>query len=255
MKKIILFTFAVITTSMGFGQTAVDFTTTDCASKSHHLFSELDAGKVIVLCWVMPCTSCVTAASTAASVVKSKANPNVVFYLSDDAGDTNCKTLTDWATKNKITTSAVFENVGEIIKMTDYGDPGMPKTVVLGRKDHYVFYNQNGTASSSAISAAIDKAIATMGISETAKVNMGLSVFPNPVSATTNVNYTLKNNAVVTIEIMDAIGKEVTTIALGNQSAGKQQYQLNLGSLPAGIYLVKLNAGETNETIRLTVTK
>ena len=69
------------------------------------------------------------------------------------------------------------------------------------------------------------------------------------------VNYTLKNPEVVTIEVMDGLGKKVSTIALGNQAAGKQEYQLNLESFNAGIYLVKLNAGKTSETIKLTVTK
>ncbi|MEO6902305.1 MAG: T9SS type A sorting domain-containing protein [Bacteroidia bacterium] len=254
MKKILLSTFAVIVASLGFGQTAVDVTVTDCASASHHLFAELDAGKVVVLCWVMPCATCIAPASMGASVVKSKANPNVVFYLVDDAGDTNCKTLTDWSTKNKIPTNAVFGNAGNVIKMTDYGTEDMPKTVILGGKDHHVFYNQNGAVSSSDMQTAIDKALVT-GIEETANGSMKLTIYPNPVAAIAMVSYTLINASTVTIQVMDVVGKTVKMVALGNQSSGKQEYQLNLELLTSGIYLVKLNAGETTETFKLTVTK
>ena len=34
-------------------QTATDFTADDCNGTTHNLYSELDAGNVVVLCWVI----------------------------------------------------------------------------------------------------------------------------------------------------------------------------------------------------------
>ncbi len=253
MKKLILTTLAGLSLTFGFATNAVDFTATDCASNSHNLFTELNAGKVVVICWVMPCGACISSASTDANTVVGLSNPNVVFYLVDDAGNTSCSTLNSWASTNSITYNASFNNTGNLIKMTDYGSSGMPKTVVIG-PDHVVYYNVNGAVSQTALQNAINTALAT-GINEPKRMSMSLNVFPNPVSTTTKVTYTLKNSSDVTLKVMNALGQEVSTVSLGNQSAGKQEYQLNIENLSAGIYFVKLNAGEATETIKLTVTK
>ena len=57
MKKIVFSAIWLVTASFTFAQTATDFTANDCAGTSHHLFAELDAGKIIVAAFVMPCGS------------------------------------------------------------------------------------------------------------------------------------------------------------------------------------------------------
>src|SRR5262245_29254661 len=155
MKKILLTSFAALAANFSFALFATDFTATDCNSVSHNLFTELAAGKVVVITWVMPCGACIGSASTAATTVQSMGNPNVVFYLVDDAGNTSCTTLNSWASTNSITYTASFSNTGNLIKMTDYGTSGMPKTVVIG-PSHYVSYNVNGTISQGALTTAIN---------------------------------------------------------------------------------------------------
>lgn len=257
MKKTLLIAFSVFIARFGFAQTAVDFTATDCNSTSHTLFTELNAGKVIVITWVMPCNACIAGASTASSTVQNMGNPNVVFYLVDDYGNSTCSTLNSWKTTYSITANAVFDNSGNVIKMADYGPTGMPKTIVLGGNTcHSVFFNYNGTPSSSALQTAINNALTPCtGVIENNAVSMGLNVFPNPVSSTATVNYTLTKSTVVTVEVMNELGEKINVISLGNQSAGKQEYKFNLESLSAGVYFVKLSAGEASETIKLTVTK
>ena len=81
MKKILLSLSLLLTSSIAiFGQT--DFNATDCAGAPHQLFSELDGGKVIVLVWVMPCSSCIPGAKAAynASASFASSNPGRVFY-------------------------------------------------------------------------------------------------------------------------------------------------------------------------------
>ena len=84
MKKLVLTFFAGVTTIFSISQTATNFNTADCSSVSHDLFSELDAGKIIVITWVMPCGSCIAPAATASTVVSGYSDPNVLFYLCDD---------------------------------------------------------------------------------------------------------------------------------------------------------------------------
>ena len=55
MKKLLLASSLLLLSGfIAFGQTAVNFTGNDCAGTSHTLFTELDAGKVIVVTFVMP---------------------------------------------------------------------------------------------------------------------------------------------------------------------------------------------------------
>src|SRR3954471_21320085 len=79
---------------------ATDFTDNDCSGASHHLFQELDAGKIVVVSFVMPCSACVSPTISANNVVNSyyTSNPDkVMFYLSDDEANTTCTELTSWA--------------------------------------------------------------------------------------------------------------------------------------------------------------
>ena len=102
---------------------------------------------------------------------------------------------------------------------------------------------------------AIDNGLAASPTAIVEKKNeyLGLNVFPNPVMNTAIVNYTLTKSASVSIEVINILGEKVTTILLGTKSASNQEYPINLESLSNGIYFVKLNAGETNRIIKITV--
>ena len=146
MKKTLMIIIAILTT-LGFAYaqtTATDFTTNDCNGISHTLFDELDNEKVIVIAWVMPCTSCATYAGYASDAVQSFATSHpgrVKYYLADDYGNSSCNYLSGWAGNYNITTDAIFSDA--ILNMTDYGTNGMPKVVVLGKNTHTIYYNQN----------------------------------------------------------------------------------------------------------------
>src|SRR5688572_14430537 len=65
MKNFILLVF-VLSASIAFAQNptvAMDFTANDCDGASHNLFSDLDAGNVVLMEFIMldPCLSCVKA--------------------------------------------------------------------------------------------------------------------------------------------------------------------------------------------------
>src|ERR1043166_358895 len=116
MKKIFTLLFSGASL-LSMAQTATNFTANDCASTNHMLFTELDAGKVIVICWVMPCGNCITSASTDETTVQSFASSNpgrVKFYIVDDSGNSSCSTLTSWESTNGITADATFSNSGNV---------------------------------------------------------------------------------------------------------------------------------------------
>ncbi|MDD3877758.1 MAG: hypothetical protein PHT69_14150 [Bacteroidales bacterium] len=152
--------------SEGISQTATNFTVTDCDSVTYDLFSEIDSGKVIVLCWVMPCPPCVVPTKTAFNVVKryQTSHPGkVLFFLVDDYANTTCSTLNSWAQTNEIITSSFSRKFSNpAIDMTHYGTPGMPKIVVVGGTARSVYYNENTIVNVSALKKAINNALASV---------------------------------------------------------------------------------------------
>lgn len=252
MKKILLAAFTIVAAVSGFSQTATNFTCNDCNSVNHDLFSELNAGKVVVITWVMPCGACIGPAATASNTVLGFSNPNVVFYLVDDYGNTSCGTLGSWATTNSITYNARFSNA--VISMADYGAPGMPKTVVLAGWNHNIFFNVNGAITQSALQTAINNALAVTGINEPKNSGLQLGAFPNPAINTTTLKYNLVSVSDVHIELMNVTGEKVKSVLLEKQAAGSHEYKIDLGSLSRGIYFIQLNSGTARQTLKIVVT-
>jgi len=88
------------------------------------------------------------------------------------------------------------------------------------------------------------------------KNEMELNIYPNPTSHTANVSYTLLNKDEISIDIFDATGKMVTTLAKNqSQPAGKHQLELNATNLPTGIYYLKLQSNEMHIIKKLMITK
>lgn len=243
------------------GQTATNFNCNDCSSVNHDLFTELDAGKVVVICWVMPCTTCLSGALAAQSACQSFSSSNpgeVYYYCVDDLANTTCSTLSSWCSSNGVTsTTAKFSNSS--ISMTDYGTSGMPKVVVLGGgSTHTVYYNENNSSITTAgIQTAISNALAaSIGIDEVSVDNFQLSIFPNPITnKKATISYELKSSENVTIEIYDCVGANVSLVSNENQDAGKHQKELDLSSLSAGIYFIKLNSDNKNDLLKFVVSE
>jgi hypothetical protein len=256
MKKAFLLLFIAFA-STGFSQTATNFTVNDCNGINHDLFTELDAGKVVVICWVMPCSSCIATAATDANIVQSYAGTypgRVKFYLCDDAGNTPCHTLVNWAAANGIVPDAIFDNVGGPISMNNYGGASMPKTVVLGGSSHQVFYNADGAINSTSEQNAINAALAATGVNENTIPVSGLSLYPNPAkNIPVTLSYSLSQSNAVTISVFNIFGEKVKSFSEGNQTAGEQQATLDLAALASGIYFVRVEAGESSSVIRFII--
>lgn len=260
MKKIILSLSLLLTGSIAIiGQTATDFTVNDCAGTSHHLFAELDAGKVIVMVWVMPCGSCIGPAKTAfnASQTFQTSHPGrVLYYLVDDANNTSCTTLNSWASTNTISPDAVFKS--SAILMTDYGSPGMPKVVVLGGNSHTVFDDEIDAFSSSTITTGITNALNaqnSVGINEKTDSNFLLNLFPNPVKNSVKVSYILNQADEVSFEVYNILGDKIKTISAGKQITGKHETQINVESLNDGIYFIQLIIGNSSEMRKFYISR
>lgn len=254
MKKELLSILLALVTTIGISQPATNFTCDDCKGTTHDLFTELDAGKVIVLCWVMPCGSCVGPSLTTYNVVESfQANyPNTVYmYLCDDYANTNCVSLNSWASGYNIVNATLFSN--SAISMTDYGTPGMPKIVVVAGTDHQVLYNSNNSVNATLLQEAINSALSTTDIEDSGIKHEAITLLPNPVNEVSILTCKIEKSSNVKIELINLEGKMIKNLYSGNLAQGENMVELNFSSFNSGIYFIKYSDGIRTEMIKVAV--
>lgn len=83
----------------------------------------------------------------------------------------------------------------------------------------------------------------------------GLSVYPNPVQTTTNIEYNVQRASDVRIAITDLTGREVQVVYQGNVKPGKQQVTADCSTLKNGIYFITVRTGEMNLTSKMIVNR
>src|SRR5574337_663716 len=163
-QKLLSFASALLLGFSLHAQTATEFISTDCAGNVHDLFADLNAGKVVVLTWVMPCSGCIAPANQAYAMVQSYSfnyPGRVEFWIADDYGNLSCSALGNWVSSNGMHCPCFSDST---IRMSDYGPYGMPQTVVLGGWDHHVFYLYDTGQDTAALHIAIDSALIATGV-------------------------------------------------------------------------------------------
>ena len=91
------------------------------------------------------------------------------------------------------------------------------------------------------------------GIKETAQYS-NLSVYPNPASTMATVQMDMKENAMVTISLVNSLGQVVVEPTDALLNAGSHSLNIHVGGLETGLYFVKVAVDGTVNTIPLTVT-
>jgi len=77
------------------------------------------------------------------------------------------------------------------------------------------------------------------GINEEISVlENNISVYPNPCSSFTTVEYELFDKSKVQFSLFDLSGKQVKVLLVAKQSEGNYKINVNTSGIPNGIYLV-----------------
>jgi hypothetical protein len=260
MKRLFyLSAFVFLSSITTIAQTAVDFTANDCAGVSHHLFDELDAGKIIVVSFVMPCGTCIGPSNSTETVVDGFATSHpgkVLYYVADDLGTSSCSSLTSWESTNGITPNATFST--PLFVEAQYGSGGMPKIVVIGGgSTHHVYFTQNGSVNTTNLQNAINTAIsATAAVKQVKSDDLGLGVFPNPATDRIAISYNLAGYSDVSMEIYNLIGSRIKTVFLKNQVAGQHDINVSFDDkINNGVYFVKLDAGGNTQIMKFIIAR
>lgn len=97
--------------------------------------------------------------------------------------------------------------------------------------------------------------VSTVSVNDISAKEHAIKVFPNPASSKFTIQYSLKDDSNVKIELYDIFGKSVRTIINQREQAMDQHsYSVPLDGLASGMYFIKININGSESTIKLSVT-
>ncbi|MCX6230122.1 MAG: DUF2271 domain-containing protein [Bacteroidetes bacterium] len=138
-----------------------------------------------------------------------------------------------WASSSKLVTSFSFTK-GSV---TDHQAPA----------DY-----TSGTGSLTAITLDWVPAVGVADVQKPAD----FTIYPNPVTNQSKINYTLTSIADVTISLFDVTGKLINVLFDENQAAGTYSLPISTeGRLTPGVYFVRMNTGRTQHTEKIIITE
>jgi hypothetical protein len=79
--------------------------------------------------------------------------------------------------------------------------------------------------------------------------------YPNPFNPSTTIEYSLPEQADITIKIYDVLGNELEVLFSGNKSPGTHSLNWNASNYASGIYFYKMNAGSFNQVKKMLLVK
>ncbi len=84
---------------------------------------------------------------------------------------------------------------------------------------------------------------------------INLTVFPNPASNQTTIQYQMKESGKVNAELVDLKGRMVKTLFNENQNIGNQEFTFEVSDLPSGNYFLRMNSGNKIQVEKIAVVK
>lgn len=91
--------------------------------------------------------------------------------------------------------------------------------------------------------AALESEKQSMGSLNPANFQLGQN-YPNPFNPSTTFEFSLPVTAFVTLTVYDMLGREAATVASRDFSAGVHKISWNASSLPSGMYVYRMRAGD-----------
>jgi hypothetical protein len=252
------------------GTVADDFTVTDIDGNTHTLSAILASGKVVVLdcsaTWCGPCWGFHEAHFL--KDIHDTYGPNgtdqvrVLFYESDasttmaDLQGTTGGTLGDWLTDVEY---PVINEDPVTLNGAKYWPLGFPTINVINpvdgviEADLYDSWGNDDAVSLAAMIDVIDDFFQNGAVASTNELSLAeIKLFPNP----SNGNVTVTINAIdantATVEVTNLLGQVVYTIN-DELTAGNNEIQLDLSSLEAGQYVVRVSNETTSTTASVQI--
>ena len=82
-----------------------------------------------------------------------------------------------------------------------------------------------------------------------------LTSYPNPFNPTATIRYSIRDAAIVTLDVFDEVGRTVATPVNEKKEAGEYNVQFDGSKLGSGVYFCRLRAGNDQLTNKLVLLK
>ncbi|MDT7857595.1 choice-of-anchor Q domain-containing protein [Rubrivirga sp. S365] len=189
------------------------------------------------------------------AVADGTVTPGDVYVLASAGGD---KALPD---------DVFFDDPGAFALVEGTAAAGAPVASVLGRvvaavvydRDRAVFGSVGGAATEAEMQAFRQALLSVFGQAVSAEgageIDLTVAAWPNPTASQATVAFGLAEGGAARVAVYDALGREVVVAADGPFARGRHEVSLRAGSLPAGVYVVRVATGGGVQTARLTVAR
>jgi hypothetical protein len=148
----------------------------------------------------------------------------------------------------------------------DVGTTGLELTAMSGLQEGpggaWLLVNGSGypvetqAADNSAIVLTNDDPTGVRPVSNEVPVEFALYAnYPNPFNPSTSIKYSIPSSSHVTLDIFDALGRNVATLVDGEQSAGSYIATFDATNMANGTYFYRLKAGNFTDTKKMVLLK
>jgi predicted heme/steroid binding protein len=79
--------------------------------------------------------------------------------------------------------------------------------------------------------------------------------YPNPFNPSTKIQYQIPGAGHVKIDVVDILGRYITTLVNDDKFAGQYEVTFNAGNLPSGIYFYHMQSGQYSQTKKMMLLK
>ncbi len=260
MKKLYLLVFYFLfSLQVIIGQTAPDFTFKDTEGIERNLYETLDQGNMVLLYFFfVDCSPCQSWAPHLQQVAADYEGYNVeIWALSSNDQEAYIKNYMNAHGYNWVT-GGIEGGTSPVIAAysSAYQFLGYPTYSVIC-PDRSITWDVWPV---SAGFPELRNALENCGVEELSAVNVEklaattLNINPNPITDYGRIEFFLKKNTHVKIEVFNLIGKKVLDIADEMRDAGQNSIILDLNDVPRGQYFVRVQIGN-RETRVMKVTR
>ena len=81
------------------------------------------------------------------------------------------------------------------------------------------------------------------------------NAYPNPFNSSTTISYDLPEKSLITLQLFDLSGREISTLVNSTKDAGSYKISWDASDLPSGVYLCRMQAGEYKNTVKLALVR
>ena len=242
--------------------TAIDFTRTDCDGTPRNLFTDLNAGKVVIMEWYMgpscqPCKDAAKEIEGMKSALLQTYPGKVMSYVFGYQDFYTCAATKSWASGLGLTAIPMDSMAWQ---MPNYGGFSMPTIAVVAGTDHKVIYVANpgsggySKGDTAAMRTAIKAYFSPTSVSGLPAHVSEATVFPSPASTAVTIRVNLRSKAKVQAQVVNLAGQVVMQFP-AEITSGTYTRKISTESLAAGNYTVHIITDGAVITRQLSIVK